>query len=165
MAHSNSTFMIKPLAFLQFLMPHCSYLNIYISRKISPCVVDLEGQFQTTLQAKDIKFMIWKFNSITYLFSFSFYFLQEFQIQAFCTLLMLFQRVGMFELRFDAKITIILIFLLFFAEFVKSSAFYTLLLLFQRIDISKLWFDAKMWFKWFILLGIASTVCKKQCIW
>ena len=31
---------------------HCCYLNIYISRKIRLCVVDLEGQFQTTLQAK-----------------------------------------------------------------------------------------------------------------
>ena len=62
---------------------HCNYLNMYISQKIRLRVFDLEDQFQTTLQAKDIKFMIWKFNSITYLFSFSFYFLQKFQIQCF----------------------------------------------------------------------------------
>ena len=31
---------------------HCSYLDIYISRKIRLCVVDLEGKFQTNLQAK-----------------------------------------------------------------------------------------------------------------
>ena len=37
---------------------HCSYLNIYISRKIRLCVVDLEGQFQTTLQAKPINLFI-----------------------------------------------------------------------------------------------------------
>ena len=35
---------------------YCSCLNIYISQKIRLCVVDLEGQFQTTLQAKDIDF-------------------------------------------------------------------------------------------------------------
>ena len=39
---------------------HCSYLNIYISRKIRLCVVDLESQFQTTLQTKYIK----KFTSL-----------------------------------------------------------------------------------------------------
>ena len=31
---------------------HCSYLDIYISRKIRLCVVDLERKFQTNLQAK-----------------------------------------------------------------------------------------------------------------
>ena len=36
---------------------HCSYLNIYISRKIRLCIVDLEGQFQTTIQAKVINFL------------------------------------------------------------------------------------------------------------
>ena len=37
---------------------HCSYLNIYISQKIRLRVVDLEDQFQTTLQAKDNDFLI-----------------------------------------------------------------------------------------------------------
>ena len=100
-------------------LPHCNYLNIYISRKIRLCVVDLEGQFQTTLPAKPINFSIWKFRSI------------------------------------------ILIFLLFFAGVVKSSAFCTLLMLFQRVEILELQFDAKTLLKWFNLLGIASTVCKK----
>ena len=35
-----------------YTTPHCSYLDIYISRKIRLCVVDLEGKFQTNLQAK-----------------------------------------------------------------------------------------------------------------
>ena len=34
------------------------YLDIYISRKIRLCLVDLEGKFQTTLQAKDTNFLI-----------------------------------------------------------------------------------------------------------
>ena len=38
-------------------------MNIYISQKIRLCVVDLEGQFQTTLQAKPINLFIWKFRS------------------------------------------------------------------------------------------------------
>ena len=37
---------------------HCSYLNIYISQKIRLCVVDLEDQFQITLQAKPINLFI-----------------------------------------------------------------------------------------------------------
>ena len=43
---------------------HCSYLDIHISRKIRLCVVDLEGQFQTSLQSKPINFFTWKFRSI-----------------------------------------------------------------------------------------------------
>ena len=39
-------------------LPLCSCLNIYISRKIRLCVVDLEGQFQTTLQVKVINFFL-----------------------------------------------------------------------------------------------------------
>ena len=35
------------------IIAQCSYSEIYISRKIRPCLVDLEGQFQTTLQVKD----------------------------------------------------------------------------------------------------------------
>ena len=41
-------------------LSHCSYLDIYISRKIRLCVVDLEHQFQTTLQVKDINFFYLK---------------------------------------------------------------------------------------------------------
>ena len=40
----------------QITAAHCSYLNIYILRKIRLCVVDWEGQFQTTLLAKPIYF-------------------------------------------------------------------------------------------------------------
>ena len=43
---------------------HCSYLDIYISQKIRLCVVDLEGKFQTIIQAKLINFLVWKFRSI-----------------------------------------------------------------------------------------------------
>ena len=64
--------------------PHCSYLNIYISQKIRLCVVDLEGQFQTTLQAKDINFLIWKFRSIILIFLL--FFAGVVKSSAFCTL-------------------------------------------------------------------------------
>ena len=80
---------------------HCSYFNIYISWKIRLCVVDLEGQFQTTLQAKDINFLIWKFRSIILIFLL--FFAGVVKSSAFCTLLMLFQRVEILELQFDAK--------------------------------------------------------------
>ena len=51
-----------------------SYLDIYISQNIWLCKGDFEGQFQTTLQVKDINF--WSENS-NLLFSFSFNFWQE----------------------------------------------------------------------------------------
>ena len=83
---------------------HCSYLDIYISQNIRLCKGNFEGEFQTTLQAKGINFFIWKFRFIILIFLL---FLAEFvKSTAFCTLLLLFQRVDMFELRFDAKITI-----------------------------------------------------------
>ena len=47
---------------------HCSYLDIYISQKIRLCVVDLEGKFQTNLQAKLLNFLVWKFKSIILLY-------------------------------------------------------------------------------------------------
>ena len=63
--------------------------HIYISRKIRLCVVDLEGKFQTNLQAKLINFLVWKFRSTILLL-----------------LLLIFQRVDIFELQYDAKIAI-----------------------------------------------------------
>ena len=76
----------------------CSYLDIYISRKIRLCIVDLEGKFQ-------INFLVWKFKSVLY--SFFFYFFAEFvKSSAFYTLLLLFQRVDMFELWFLHQIAI-----------------------------------------------------------
>ena len=45
-------------------MTHCSYLNIYISRKFGLCVIDLKGKFQSNLQAKLLNFLVWKFRSI-----------------------------------------------------------------------------------------------------
>ena len=36
-----------------------TYLAIYISQKIRLCVADLEGKFQTNLQAKSITFSVW----------------------------------------------------------------------------------------------------------
>ena len=59
---------------LEVTLPHCTYLDIYISRKIRLCVVDLEGKFQTNLQAKLLNFLVWKFNL---LYPFFFYFLQN----------------------------------------------------------------------------------------
>ena len=63
--------------------------HIYISRKIRLCVVDLEGKFQTNLQAKLINFLVWKFRSTILLL-----------------LLLIFQRADIFELQYDAKIAI-----------------------------------------------------------
>ena len=40
---------------------HCSYLYIYISKKIRLCKSDFEGKFQFNLQAKSITFLDWKF--------------------------------------------------------------------------------------------------------
>ena len=53
---------------------YCSYLDIYISRKIRLCVVDFEGKFQTNLQAKLINFLVWKFRSTYYANSYLIFF-------------------------------------------------------------------------------------------
>ena len=82
----------------------CSYLDIYISQNLKLCKGDFAGKFQIILQAKGINFFIWKFRFIILIFLLVF---AEFvKSTAFCTLLLLFQRVDMLELRFDAKITI-----------------------------------------------------------
>ena len=47
---------------------HCSLLDIYISQKTRLCVVNLEDQFQMSLEAKLINFLIWKFRSIILIF-------------------------------------------------------------------------------------------------
>ena len=61
-------------------------------------------QISTNLQDKPITFLVWKFKSIILIFRL---FCAEFvKSTAFYKLLLLFQRVDMFELRFDAKITI-----------------------------------------------------------
>ena len=78
---------------------HCSYLDIYISRKIRLCVVDLEGQFQTSLQPKLINFFTWKFRSVILIFLL--FFAGIVKYIAFYTLLLLFQRLEIFELWFD----------------------------------------------------------------
>ena len=61
---------------------HYSYLDIYISQKIRFCVVDLEGKFQTNLQAKLLNFLVWKFRSIICT-HFSSIFCRSCQIQCF----------------------------------------------------------------------------------
>ena len=73
---------------------HCSYLNIYVSRKIRLCLVDLEDQFQTTLQVKGINFSIWKFRYIILIFLLFFAGIVKFS--AFCTSLMLFPKGWIF---------------------------------------------------------------------
>ena len=75
---------------------HSSYLDIYISRKIRLCVVDLEGKFQTNLQAKLLNFLVWKFRSI--ILNFLLFFAGFVKSSAFCTLSLLFQRIEIFEL-------------------------------------------------------------------
>ena len=83
---------------------HCSFLDIYISRKIRLCVVDLQGKFQTNLLAKPINFLVWKFKSIILIFLL--FFAEFVKSTAFYTLLLLFQRVDMFELWFLHQIAI-----------------------------------------------------------
>ena len=41
-----------------FAYSHCSHLDIYISQKTRLCVVNFEVQFQTSLEAKLINFLI-----------------------------------------------------------------------------------------------------------
>ena len=60
---------------------HCSYLEIYISQKIRLCVVDFEGEFQTSLQAETINFLTWKFRST--ILSFLIFFARIFKSTAF----------------------------------------------------------------------------------
>ena len=64
---------------------------------------DLEEKFQTNLQVKPITFLVWKFKSIVLIFLV--FFAEFFKSTAFQKLLLLFQRIDMFELQFDAKIT------------------------------------------------------------
>ena len=85
---------------------HCSYLDIYISQNIRLCKGDFEGKFQTILQAKGINFFIWKFRFIILIFLLVF---AEFvKFTAFYTMLLLLQRVYMFELRFELAFKITL---------------------------------------------------------
>ena len=51
-----------------FTVAHCSNLDIYISQKTRLCIVNLEGQFRVSLEAKLINFLIWKFRSIILIF-------------------------------------------------------------------------------------------------
>ena len=76
--------------------PQCSYLDIYISRKIRLCKGDFEGKFQFNLQAKSITFLGWKFRSIILIFLP--FFAEFLKSTAFYTLVLLFQRVEIFEL-------------------------------------------------------------------
>ena len=82
----------------KIILLHCNYLDIYISRKIRLCVVDFEGKFQANLQAKLFISLVWKFKSIIIIFLL---FIAEFvKYSAFYTLMLLFQRVDIFELQF-----------------------------------------------------------------
>ena len=76
----------------------CTYLDIYISWKIRLCVVDKENKFQTNLQAKLINFLVWKLKIIILIFLL--FFAQFVKSSAVCTMLLLFQRVNIFQLLF-----------------------------------------------------------------
>ena len=61
---------------------------------------EFKGNFQFNLQAKSITFLGWKFRSIILvLVVFSYIFLQNFSNPLLFTLLLLFQRVVIFELQ------------------------------------------------------------------
>ena len=83
------------------IVAHCSLLDIYISQKSSLCVVNLEDQFQTCLEAKLINFLIWKFRSIMLIFLL--FFAGVVKSSVFCTLLLLFQRDDLLKFQFDSK--------------------------------------------------------------
>ena len=84
---------------LQLTCAHCSHLDIYISQKTRPCVVNLEGQFQTSLEAKLSNLLIPKLRSIILIFLL--FFAEIVKSSAFCTLLLLFQIAS--KLQFVAK--------------------------------------------------------------
>ena len=65
------------------------------------CNGDFEGRFQTSLQTRIMIIFIWKFISIIPIFLL--FFAGVVKSTAFCTLLLLFQWVDMFELQFDGK--------------------------------------------------------------
>ena len=77
---------------------HYSLLDIYISQKKTwLCVVNLEEQFQTCVEAKLINFFYLKIQ-IFFLFLAG-----VVKSSAFCTLLLIFQRVEVLKLQFDEK--------------------------------------------------------------
>ena len=80
---------------------HCSLLDIYISQKTRLCVVNLEDQFQTCLEAKLINFLIWKFRSIILIFLL--FFAGVVKSSAFCKLLLLLLTVDVIELQYFGK--------------------------------------------------------------
>ena len=80
---------------------HCSYLDIYISQKISLCNGDFEGKFQTNTQASIMNFLIWKWKFIILIFLL--FLAGVVKYTAFCTLLLLFQWLDVCKLQFDAK--------------------------------------------------------------
>jgi hypothetical protein len=96
--------MVRSQNLPQILATHCSYFDIYISQKIRLCIVDLEDKFQTNLQAKPITFLVWKFKYITLIFLL--FFAEFVKFTAFYKLLLLFQKVEMFELWFLHQIVI-----------------------------------------------------------
>ena len=92
--HERSIIFLLVFSLIRFWIllrnAHCSHLNVYISQKIRLCVVNLEGQFQTSLEAKLINLLIWKFRSIILVFLL--FFAGVVKFSAFCTPLMLFPK-------------------------------------------------------------------------
>ena len=75
---------------LEYTATHCSYLDIYISQNIRLCKGDFEGQLQTSLEARIMYFLNWKFIFIIIIFLL--FFAGIVKSTAFCTLLLLFQK-------------------------------------------------------------------------
>ena len=77
---------------------HCTLaIWTFTFHEKSSCVVNLEGQFKTTLQVIILNFLIWKFRPI--IFIFLLFFAGIAKSTAFCTLSLL----KIFELWFDTK--------------------------------------------------------------
>ena len=70
-------------------------------KKTRLCVADLADQFQMCLEAKLINFLIRKFRSVILIFLL--FFAGVVKSSAFCTLLLLFQRVEVLKLQYDKK--------------------------------------------------------------
>ena len=79
----NSILLVEPYNPLQCMKTstYCSHLGIYILQKARLYVVNLESQFQTSLEAKLINLLIWKFRSI--IFIFLLFFCRNCQLQCF----------------------------------------------------------------------------------
>ena len=96
--HKRHSIYIRTVRFQRLTLQ--LFEHLYFT-KIRFCLVDLQGQVQVNFLTKPIIFFICKFKSLILIFAL--FFNGVVKSSAFCTLLMLFPRVDILELQFDAK--------------------------------------------------------------